>query len=60
VTKIYNCFQKFNKYVGTAETFYRTGRLLGQGAFGRVILAQHKLTTHFVAIKCLKKSDFQS
>lgn len=37
--------------------FYRTGRLLGQGAFGRVILAQHKLTTHFVAIKCLKQSD---
>ena len=40
------------------ESFYRTGRKIGEGAFGSVILAQHKLTMHFVAIKCLKKTEF--
>lgn len=56
---IYKNFQLYNQSIMTQESFYRTGRLIGQGAFGRVILAQHKLTTHFVAIKCLKKSDFE-
>lgn len=57
---IYDKFQSAREYLGTMRKFYRTGRQLGQGAFGRVILAQHKLTTHFVAIKCLKQSDLDN
>ena len=39
VTMIYKNFQLYNQSIMTQETFYRTGRLIGQGAFGRVILA---------------------
>lgn len=42
------------------QTFYRTGRVLGEGTYGKVILAQHKLTSHFVAIKCYKKDYFEA
>jgi serine/threonine protein kinase len=58
VTLIYNNFQEFNQYIGTMQTFYRTGRVLSKGTYGKVILAQHKLTSHFVAIKCYTKDYF--
>lgn len=45
VTQIYNSFTQFDKSVPTTADFYRRGRIIGQGAFGKVIMGQHKLTT---------------
>ena len=39
----------------TTTEFYRIGRLLGKGAFGRVSLGIHKLTGKMVAIKSINK-----
>jgi serine/threonine protein kinase len=39
----------------TAAQFYRIGRLLGKGAFGKVNLGMHKLTGKMVAIKSINK-----
>ena len=35
--------------------FYRIGRVLGRGAFGKVNLACHKVCEHLVAIKSIEK-----
>lgn len=40
--------------VSTCE-FYRIGRVLGRGAFGKVNLACHKISEHLVAIKSIEK-----
>jgi serine/threonine protein kinase len=37
------------------KDFYRIGKILGRGAFGKVNLAIHKLSDHFVAIKSINK-----
>ena len=39
----------------TTTEFYRIGRLLGKGAFGKVNLGMHKLTGRMVAIKSINK-----
>ena len=39
----------------TTTEFYRIGRLLGKGAFGKVNLGMHKLTGAMVAIKSINK-----
>jgi tRNA A-37 threonylcarbamoyl transferase component Bud32 len=39
----------------TDLSFYRIGKLLGKGAFGRVNLGMHKLSGKYVAIKSLNK-----
>lgn len=36
-------FKKLNEPVKTTAEFYRIGKMLGKGAFGRVNLAIHKL-----------------
>lgn len=38
--------------------FYRIGKVLGKGAFGKVNLALHHLTKRMVAIKSINKSYF--
>ena len=40
--------------ITTAE-FYRIGKMLGKGAFGRVNLAMHKVTERLVAVKSMNK-----
>lgn len=39
----------------TTLDFYRIGKMLGRGAFGKVNLAMHKLVRKLVAIKALNK-----
>ena len=41
----------------TTCEFYRIGRVLGKGAFGKVSLAMHKLSEQLVAIKSMSKED---
>ena len=48
--------KKYNKIPPTNIGFYRIGRLLGKGAFGKVNLGMHKLTGKLVAIKSIKKA----
>jgi len=39
----------------TESNFYRVGKILGRGAFGKVNLAMHKLVRKLVALKSLNK-----
>jgi serine/threonine protein kinase len=41
--------------IKTSAEFYRIGKMLGKGAFGRVNLAMHKVTEHLVAVKSMNK-----
>ena len=52
-------FQKMGQPLATTPEFYRIGNILGEGAFGKVVIAQHKLSGHFVAIKTMRKSDMK-
>ena len=47
---------KHNKYPKTKIRFYKYGRLLGKGAYGKVNLCLHTLTGRLVAIKSINKS----
>ena len=57
VTMIVTHFQEMGQPIATTPEFYRIGNKLGEGAFGKVCIAQHKLSGHFTAIKCLRKKD---
>ncbi len=48
------------KYPTTKMKFYKYGRLLGKGAFGKVNLSLHVLTGRLVAIKSINKSKIKS
>ena len=52
--------QKYKKYPTTKLKFYKYGRLLGKGAFGKVNLSLHVLTGRLVAIKSINKSHLTS
>jgi serine/threonine protein kinase len=41
----------------TTTDFYKVGRMLGKGAFGKVSLAMHKLTRKLVAVKSMNKKQ---
>jgi len=49
-------YLKHNKYPNTKMNFYKYGRLLGKGAYGKVNLCLHTLTGRLVAIKSINKS----
>ena len=44
-----------NQALKTTGDFYRIGKMLGKGAFGRVNLAIHKLCEQLVAVKSINK-----
>ena len=48
-------YKKNKKYPSTKMKFYKYGRLLGKGAFGKVNLCLHVLTGRLVAIKSINK-----
>jgi non-specific serine/threonine protein kinase len=50
-------YQKYNKYPNTDLNFYLYGRLIGQGAFGKVNIGLNILTGRVVAIKSFNKSN---
>lgn len=52
-------FQNFNTAPPTSSEFYRIGRVLGKGAFGKVSLAMHKLSEQLVAIKSMSRETLQ-
>lgn len=53
-------FIKYKKYPTTKMKFYKYGRLLGKGAFGKVNLSLHVLTGRLVAIKSINKTRLTS
>ena len=48
-------FKKTQKAPDTSSDFYRIGKILGRGAFGKVSLTIHRLTEEMVAIKSINK-----
>ena len=53
-------FKKYNDAPLTTSEFYRIGRVLGRGAFGKVNLAAHKVSEQLVAIKSINKEFLKS
>ena len=51
-------YTKSGKPPSTTVDFYRVGKVLGRGAFGKVNLAVHKLTQQLCAIKSINKTAF--
>ena len=54
ISKFYN---KYKEYPNTTLQFYKYGRLIGQGAFGKVNLGLNILTGRIVAIKSFNKNN---
>ena len=57
---IKNYYSKNKKYPETNLNFYKYGRLIGQGAFGKVNLGLNILTGRVVAIKSFNKNNLKS
>jgi serine/threonine protein kinase len=55
---ISKCYQRSDACPQSTIDFYRIGKVLGKGAFGKVNLALHQLTKRMVAIKSINKSYF--
>jgi len=51
--KIKNAFEETGEPPETNTEFYRAGKMLGRGAFGKVNLGMHKLTRKLIAIKSI-------
>ena len=51
-------YNKTNDYPKTTLSFYKFGRLIGRGAFGKVNLGLHVLSGKIVAIKSFNKKNF--
>ena len=52
---IKECFKNTKEAPETTTDFYRAGKMLGKGAFGKVSLGMHKLSRKLVAIKSINK-----
>lgn len=49
-------FHKTNNPPVTNSEFYKIGKVMGKGAFGKVNLAIHRLSGKFVALKSINKT----
>ena len=52
--------KKYNEYPQTSLSFYKYGRLIGQGAFGKVNLGLNVLTGRVVAVKSFNKDKLNN
>ena len=57
---IKNYYKKHHEYPNTKINFYNYGRLIGQGAFGKVNIGLNILTGRIVAIKSFIKDDLKN
>jgi len=55
---IMSSYKKTNTVPQTNIEFYRIGKILGKGAFGKVNLSLHQVTQKMVAIKSINKTYF--
>ena len=55
VEHIKDHFYEYSKAPETTAKFYRIGKILGKGAFGKVNLAIHRLASRLVAMKSINK-----
>ena len=55
IKEIDRSYRKTKSAPDTKIDFYRIGKMLGRGAFGKVNLAMHKLVRKLVALKSLNK-----
>lgn len=53
--RIKQAFDETGEAPETTTDFYRAGKMLGRGAFGKVNLGMHKLTRKLVAIKSINQ-----
>jgi serine/threonine protein kinase len=53
--KIKLAFTKTGNAPATSSEFYRIGKVMGKGAFGKVNLAKHRMSEKFVALKSINK-----
>ena len=57
---IQSYYHKHKEYPSTKIHFYKYGRLLGKGAFAKVLLSLHVLTGRLVAIKTIPKKNLNT
>ena len=55
-----NYYRKNKKYPDTKINFYKYGRLIGQGAFGKVNIGLNVLTGRIVAVKSFIKDELKN
>lgn len=55
VKKIRLAFQNTEQPPTTSSEYYKIGKIMGKGAFGKVNLAIHRLSEKFVAVKSINK-----
>lgn len=53
---IHTYVKKHGEIPPTTLDYYKFVKMIGKGAFGKVILGLHKLTGKYVAIKTIEKS----
>ena len=55
MSQVSKSFKNIENAPETTLDFYRIGKMLGRGAFGKVNLAMHKMVRKLVALKSLNK-----
>ena len=53
--RVKQAFDETGEAPETTTDFYRAGKMLGRGAFGKVNLGMHKMTRKLIAIKSINQ-----